>query len=333
MAIVQSMADTRQAILLLHNGNGTTFEFTQLQAAVNAAENGDTLLLSEGSFTLSANLSIQKGVSIIGVGQKTIIRGDIEIAIPDVIINSELGKEQKETPVVTATMFDAIQIRGKVFFWNRLSGFKMRKCWVSDGFAPLSAIYDATIDRCFIKTFYHTYLLKRITIQNSSINIIRPYGTYSADTRDSEINYINCNIGDINYQMESNAKASFINCIIKDASYNYYNVRYHTFFNTLYTEKVKNRILTSQEAGNVVEHCYVADFNSTEGDDGFLTFSFKKEDLEAGGYLGTDGTVVGIEGGQTSFTLVPSSVAVTESQLKVDPEKKQLNVTLKVQAN
>ena len=113
MVTLQSMADTRQAILLLHNGNGTMFEFTQLQEAVNAAENGDTLLLSEGSFMLSANLNVNKAVSIIGVGQKTIIRGNINVAIPDVVTSGALVSEM---PVITATMLDALQVRGTELF-------------------------------------------------------------------------------------------------------------------------------------------------------------------------------------------------------------------------
>ena len=67
--------------------------------------------------------------------------------------------------------------------------------------------------------------------------------------------------------------------------------------------------------------------------EGMQTLSVTKEQLEAAGFLGTDGTVVGAEGGLTPFSLTPSSIAVTESQLKVDTEKKQLNVTLKVKAN
>ena len=50
-------------------------------------------------------------------------------------------------------------------------------------------------------------------------------------------------------------------------------------------------------------------------------------------YKGTDGTPVGITGGVAPFTLVPSAPRITESTIKVDPEKKLLNVNLKVVAN
>lgn len=321
---LQTMADTRQAILLLHNGNGTMFEFTQLQDAVNAAEDGDTLLLSEGSFNTS--LTINKKVSIIGVGQKSIIRGNINVAIPDVVISGTLGSETTEMPVVTATMLDALQIRGNVQITNRLSGFKMRKCWMTGHFDPAANIYNATIDRCFINEVYSRSGLKSIKIQNCSITKIE--WDYASDTRNSEINFINCNIGTL--EGYSNFKALYLNCIIKAPSA---MICRSTFINTLYTNAVKNNISTSNDLGCVSDQCYVVDFNSTSGEDGFLTFSFTKEDLESGGYLGADGTVVGMEGGQTPFSLLPSRIAVTESQLKVDTEKKQLNVTLKVKAN
>ena len=52
--------------------------------------------------------------------------------------------------------------------------------------------------------------------------------------------------------------------------------------------------------------------------------------LQTNNYLGTDGTVVGIYGGDTPFTLEPSVPKVTSSDLDLDNENKVLNVTLTV---
>ena len=52
--------------------------------------------------------------------------------------------------------------------------------------------------------------------------------------------------------------------------------------------------------------------------------------LQTNNYLGTDGNVVGIYGGDTPFTLEPSVPKVTSSDLDLDLEQKKLNVTLTV---
>ena len=55
-------------------------------------------------------------------------------------------------------------------------------------------------------------------------------------------------------------------------------------------------------------------------------------ELNSYGYLGTDGTVVGIYGGDTPYTgnLTPSVPKVTSSDLDLDNANKVLNVKLTV---
>jgi hypothetical protein len=85
IASVQTYADTRAQALLLHNGQGKSFDADQLQQAVNEAVAGDTICLSEGTFMVgnadSDTLIIEKGVSVIGAGEMTILAGNINIAI------------------------------------------------------------------------------------------------------------------------------------------------------------------------------------------------------------------------------------------------------------
>lgn len=49
------------------------------------------------------------------------------------------------------------------------------------------------------------------------------------------------------------------------------------------------------------------------------------------GFLGTDGTIVGAYGGATPYTLQADGLSIKESVLRVDPDTRQLNVTLKVE--
>ena len=73
--------------------------------------------------------------------------------------------------------------------------------------------------------------------------------------------------------------------------------------------------------------CYDVNDNTSSVDS-----NSTEEFLKENGYLGNDGTVVGQLGGtrNTPFTLVPTVPRVTESSLKVDPQKKELNVTVTV---
>lgn len=55
--------------------------------------------------------------------------------------------------------------------------------------------------------------------------------------------------------------------------------------------------------------------------------------MEEKGYIGTDGTVVGIEGGSAPFTLEPSVPKVTNSTVAYDAANKLLKVNLTVTTN
>ena len=86
---------------------------------------------------------------------------------------------------------------------------------------------------------------------------------------------------------------------------------------------------------SVNQECYTLTLE--EGDANLLNDTieckFSEAELLEKGYVGTDGTVVGIFGGSIPFTLAPSMPRVTEHSIVVDADKKKLNVTLKVTAN
>ena len=111
---ISLFATTRAAIVLLHQGVGTTYDNTQLSVAMGAAEHGDTICLSEGAFDVDT-LVVDKVVSIIGAGEATKIRGDVHIGIDD-------------NPQTSNKMFDAIDIQGDVKVIKELQGLKFRKC-------------------------------------------------------------------------------------------------------------------------------------------------------------------------------------------------------------
>ena len=115
---INTFADTRAAVLLLHKGQGKTFETDQLQAAVNEAVNGDTICLSEGSFSVADGLTIDKKISIIGAGEISKIIGNVKVAIDD-------------APTLSSRLLDAVRINGNLQIEKEVYGVSIRKTWLS----------------------------------------------------------------------------------------------------------------------------------------------------------------------------------------------------------
>ena len=309
-------ATTRAAIFILHQGVGTTYDNTQLSIAMDAAQHGDTIYLSEGAFDVDT-LVVDKVVSIIGAGEATKIRGDVHIGIDD-------------NPQMSNRLFDAIDIQGDVKVIKELQGLRFRKCKIETFWAS-AEVRDIEMDRCSIHIFLPVNVIKSASFVNCWIDYVGyddyPYTTkflyYSAlntSSKGNDLNFLNCTIQNV-ISSSSNAgdwilaeDAAFVNCHI--ASCGPYGGNC-SFTNTLLRYELKSNC--------TVHNCYFDEYH--------LMKDYTEELLIAKGYLGNDGTVVGYVGGSTPYTLVPSGITVTESQLKVDPEKKELNVTLKISAN
>ena len=125
---------------------------------------------------------------------------------------------------------------------------------------------------------------------------------------------VNCNINSLN----SNFSGTIINSIIKSGE-----LSSTVVLNTLY---YSNGV--SIYSNSVAQNCYSIYNSNLIGNDCECYYS--TTDLQSNGYLGTDGTVVGINGGDTPFTLIPSVPKVTSSDIRVDKENKKLNVKLTV---
>ena len=92
-------------------------------------------------------------------------------------------------------------------------------------------------------------------------------------------------------------------------------------YDTLYSSVLLNSCCYNGRIGSssVTQNCYPE--VNLESDASYL---------QSQGYLGTDGTIVGIYGGETPYTLEPTVPKVTDSNLQLDMENKKLNVNLTV---
>ena len=129
--------------------------------------------------------------------------------------------------------------------------------------------------------------------------------------------FVNCNF----YNLYSdNFSGTIINSIIDHNYYTSVTINSTVVLNSLYNSG-HIRIGTS----SVFQNCYSGASITSNCECTYDTLT-----LQSKGYLGTDGTVVGIYGGDTPYTLEPSVPKVTSSDLKLDMEQKKLNVTLTV---
>lgn len=323
-----SYADTRASILLLHNGQGTSFEADQLQDAVYQAVIGDTICLSEGTYQAPQDtLVINKPISIIGTGADNCkIVGNVKVAIDG---------EIKLVP----RLLDAINVTEKVIVSKTIKGVKLRKCWVGNFFWVNEDIeaYDIEIDRCYLCRFVLKSSIKSALLTNSVLG----WQGYNVDVKKDKlfvegcnITFFNCNI--YTFDIYCNVAATYENCIIYACNMSLANViKNNTFINTLFSKSASGALTRENEVkeNNTVQNCYWDNFSASvnTNKDDYPTFKITSEALQERGLLGTDGTIVGADGGSTPYTLEADGIHIKESVLKVDPVTRQLNVTLKVE--
>lgn len=290
---------------LQHDGNVTTFESSAIAEAIEAAVKGDVLYLGEGQYP---GFTLDKEITVRGAGaEKTYINGNVNISIPG-------------TPTIEHDILVGLGGGGAynfhIYLKSSMDGISIKNC--SFGDLQTSANNDnIMIESCHCNNYlYINNNIKGLTVLNSKIDQVNAYNGF---TELNVLSFINCNISSL-YQSTGNLKGSFINCIIEKTS-KYSNYYYNCIFsNTVFgTEPSYNATTTLQE-------CYTdTKFTMSSGE-----CSYDTNTLTSKGYLGNDGTVVGIYGGSNPYTLELNVPRITSSKIALDRENKVLNVNLKV---
>lgn len=305
MNMVASAYST-SAVFLQHKGNITTFEPDSIQLAFEAAVDGDTILLNEGTFP---GFEISKQITVRGVGLKTIIQGSIQIAIP-------------ETPELTATLLESLYLQyADIIVSEPLVGLKISKCTFRN-FTSYCNINNCIIERCHIYEVFNVYPNYNVYVTNSKIKGLNGVTT-SGTGFGYNTTFTNCNIMLIGtnslYAFFAGTCVNSIlswggelnNCTLTNCLLNSRSIAAGSscIASNLYNEMFQNEFLVRNDTQECV---------------------YDTETLISKGYLGNDGTVVGIYGGTTPFTLEPAVPKVTNSLMQLDTENKKLNVTLTV---
>lgn len=293
---VQTVSAQYAKIMLQHNGKATLFDYTEVQKAIDASVDGDTIYIGEGPYNNSA-ISITKKITIMGQGEKSQL-GDITINLPG-------GSE------MTSTILYGVKA-GSVTINSSMTNLHIDKCTMGSlTILPQSTIStktyvmkDMVIERCYISNssyFRVSDEYDNCIVRNCEFNSNSNYYVY---VNSNNISFINCKI------FQHRVTGNFINCIISS----FYDIR----TSATYT----NCQLGSTPSYGTTTNCFI-DSKTTYTD----------EELQVKGYFGTDGTIVGPNGGARPFNLVPAVPSLEDIKLDVNYNTKKLNVTVKVKAN
>lgn len=295
---MQSVKAQNAKIILHHQGTVSFFTANNIQAALDASVDGDTIYLNEGEFP--GDLTVSKDISIIGCGDwKSIINGNLTLAIKGNITHS----------------IEGIYITGNLTVTEESKGLTLRKC-------VFYRIYfdkftnDAVIERCW-GSFLLSSNVGGLYVSNSRIAQIEG----DAPAAENAV-FNNCNIGNLfnrwyTYGNSSVERATYRNCIIGSWSDNHHDVT-TVYINCLCGQN----LYVNSEDHNCWTLANIVDDN--------YNVTISVEELAEKDYLGTDGTIVGMYGGETPFSLQTTVPKITDYSSTVDPKTKKVTVNLKV---
>ncbi len=310
MVATVAKADIAASVMLRHNGHATFFDYNEVQNAVDAAVEGDTIYLTEGTFS---PFNVDKRIMVRGTGWTTVIEGDCNINIS--------GTAKLPMPVL-----DGVALNGDINVQSAYSQFTLRKVKVKNVSFAGEEHYDVKLDRCDIYgVFSLTENVKEINAFNCRIQQITPH-----DYVLGHATFEHCNISYIYSTVATSIAATFNSCVLFAAYYKQ-SVVYPILAGCVLNSCVYKKASSSSSQASSVNDC-LCYTSSTVFIDCLVHNSLTGStaySLNSTNYLSAlDGTKIGAYGGQHPFTLWSELPAVTKHSVKVDAANKKLNVTL-----
>lgn len=285
-------------LTFFNHGTSLNYSGSCFGEAVNAAVDGDTIYLSEGKFTASEleNNEITKKITIVGCGRKTHILDDLYIKIKGVL---------------TSALFNGVKLEG-VILNDSVVNAELTKCYISELNIASSGVYDLKVDRCEVKEATYQSSYNSYEFYNSKIGLLDISNIHPMNGR-----IINCNVGKLYSNWDGFISSSIVNYIFNGG-------------NRYYENCLVNQSLNSTSSNQKVENCYV----KPESVENLLDENLELVeglDLQASGFLGADGTVVGIYGGQWfPYSETPSMPTVDSSKSTVDFDQETNTLKVKI---
>lgn len=311
-------------VFLQHKGNITAmYGGDEIDKAIEAAVDGDTLFLSKGRF--SGNFTINKSISLIGSGAEA-ENNDQESTYIEWNGNPRINAgEGKTIPSVT---IEGIFCGPSFYVEGKIENLKLKKCYFSNTFGISNSSNNSytkkvTIDRCRLSGISTDGSIEDATIKNCKI--------YNANSQGGQTNFsckfINCNI----LRVDRDTKAMFVNSIINEVGNgtDSYLGNNAILVNTLY----HNMNGYDPMEKTSLQDCWATTETVISSNNGDMECPMTVEQRQAAGYLGVDGTVVGIEGGVNPYSLTLHTPSINSSSTNVDLNNKKVTINVNVTAN
>ena len=268
-----------------------------LRDALNAAESGDVISLSGGSF---AAVDINKAVSIRGAGidvsLPTFINGEFKVSIPD--------NEEKRLSIEGIRSTATITFEGGQGCSSYIS-----KCH----------LYALKFERTSISAnIINCYITRSITSSNSSsckVHLMNSFvNVFPSNSDESSTLCINCifNVGNQTYSSNFYFNnGQFLNCIFFSPKENINGLNATNLILNSVSINAKNFFKNNQ--GNLANHfsSFEELFKNFTGGN-FENQKFELTDEAKAKFLGTDSTEVGWYGGAFPYTSIPSYPRITK---------------------
>lgn len=295
-------------VTLSHDGQLTFFtDLGAFNSAVSVASEGDTIYLSQGSFILTGgSCSLKKDLNIVGNGYDSHILGELVLSG---FTNS------RHDYLIDGVRIDHIYFNHGGHS-NRENSYvnkaEIKRCMIGVLENGCTVYNDVLYDKCVIeKADFNGY--GNVVVQNSKLAKV---------TSGSNIDKaVNCNIDSISYY-----PSAMISCILKNGTS-------EPKVSTNSNPSIINSLLdfTPSDSKVTTRGCYFYTGSETLLDDDMEC----PLDLTTLGYLGEDGTVVGIHGGEYPFSENPSlpSVDAKKSSVEYDAASNKLKVSITVKAD
>lgn len=299
---ISGNAQDRATAILQHGDNMTAFYgINAFKQAYAAAESGDLISLSEGTFDAP---EVTKAIRIQGAGGETTptkISTDFTINLPE-------GEE--------GLYISGIRAEKNIIFKGNLISASIERTTFKDAIN----LRDATIKNTTFKQCTHKNSLifpSTSTKGLSFINCHLGYTSTDVQGQDSDILFENCYSSSLAHLRYGIIR----NCILRDYP-RYLGV---IGYNTLY----QNSHLSYPGASATISGMY--GINETEWNK--IVVNGRLSDEAKTKYLGTDGTPVGVEGG-IGFETIPAIPQIVESEVAGEPDADgKLKVKFSVKAH
>lgn len=301
-AVLTNNAFAQGSLLATLNHEGTVSTFYGASAwknAHDAAVNGDVITLSSGTFVA---VNITKAITVRGAGmgidstavaEPTVISGDFTIDIAE--------------PGSNRLTLEGIYSNHTITYNNVVNPLflKCRLKEVTCSYFSSSVLKDASFIHCRIAG--ELYLVTNCSASCVNSVIQKPY-SYNSST--SNFEFLNCClIGN----MGSVKSSSFKNCIISDNDNGNYIGSSCTAYNCVcLTADNYFRKITNSTNKSLTEYATLFKTYTGAALDNLDSETFELTDEAKTQYLGTDGTEVGIYGGNLPFDPTPSNPQITK---------------------